>query len=301
MVRARGVALAFACLALGTACTGFHRWPWGSTQALPGPMENETDPLPPGDRTTYQPGPEEVLVLRHADPVQVRPAGLAAAFPLSFYDKDLRVVAGSGVYSAPGGRAEVLWPGGNSIVLYGRTAGVVGSKSRGESAFVFLQIERASIAFEEEDQVALIGGSQLSVRSGPFILDHTRRDILRVKNQSKAAGQIAFRDEILVLDPGEVVDLPLLESGGSPIQSDPGLQATRGPGFGVAWSGQVDVDTGPDAVRVRALGEHEVHGLGVRVRMGRDEVVEFHGVVGSGKALQRPPPSDAVPAEAAKP
>ncbi|MBK7876601.1 MAG: hypothetical protein IPJ77_12790 [Planctomycetes bacterium] len=292
--RALGFALLLTGVASTTSCAGFLRWPWGSTQRVPGPMESDRDPLPPGDSLSHLPGPEEVLVLRHADPVQVRPAALTSSFPLSFHDKDLRVTAGSGVYSAPGGRAEVLWPGGNSVVLSGRSAGIVGSKSRGESAFLFRQIERAVVDFKSEDQVELVGGSRLSAKSGPFLLDHVRPDILRVKNQSKLAGEIAFRDAVLTLDPGEVVDLPLLDGGASPVQSDPGLATTQGPGFQVAWSGQVDVGKDPAAVRVRALGEHEVHALGLRVRMERDEEVVFHGVVRArGAAPAAPTPAPA--------
>lgn len=286
--RAWAIAAA-AGLALGSSsCAGFLRWPWGSTQRVPGPMADARSPLPPGDSETHPPGPEEVLVLRHADPVQVRPANLSSSFPLSFYSKDLRVTSGSGVFSAPGGRAEVLWPGGNSIVLTGRSAGIVGSKSRGEPAFYFRQVERAVIDFKSEDQVELLGGSRLSAKSGPILLDHVRSDLLRVKNQSKVAAEIAFREAVLVLDPGEVVDLALLATGASPIQSDPGLARVQGPGFGVAWSGQVDVDRDQDAVRVRALGEHEVRALGLRVRMERDEEVVFHAVVRGGHPAPAP-------------
>ncbi len=280
--RARSLQTAFVALALAagaSSCAGFLRWPWGSTQRVPGPMASDRDPLPAGDSGSHAPGPEEVLVLRHADPVQVRPAALSSSFPLSFHDKDLRVNSGSGVYSAPGGRAEVLWPGGNSVVLSGRSAGIVGSKSRGESAFLFRQIERAVVDFKSEDQVELLGGARLSAKSGPFLLDHVRPDILRVKNQSKLAGEIAYRDAVLLLDPGEVVDLPLLQGGASPIQSDPGLATTQGPGFPVAWSGQVDVAKDAEGVRVRALGDHEVRGLGLRVRMERDEEVVFRSAV----------------------
>lgn len=278
-----------------SSCAGTMRWPWSSPQRVPGPMENDVEPLPPGDIDEHPAGPEEVLVLRHADPVQVRPAGLSSSFPLSFYNKDLRVTSGSVVYSAPGGRAEVLWPGGNSIVLFGRCAGIVGSKSRGESALILRQLTRAEVHFTTEDQVELIGGSRLSAHSGPFILDHVRRDILRVKNQSKSAGQIAFREAVLNLDPGEVVDLALLAGGASPVQSDPGLQEAKGPGFAVQWSGQVDVAKDERSVRVRALGEHELRGLGLRVRMGRDEEITFIGHAAARASVKHAPEPAAAP------
>ncbi|MBI5362724.1 MAG: hypothetical protein HZA53_06065 [Planctomycetes bacterium] len=299
-LRPSAVVGSIALALLASSCAGFLRWPWGSTQRVPGPMENAREPLPSGDAETHPPGPEEVLILRHADPVQVRPANLTSSFPLSFYDKDLRVTAGSGVFAAPGGRAEVLWPGGNSVVLSGRCAGIVGSKSRGEPAFFFRQIERAVIDFKTEDQVELLGGSRLSAKSGPILLDHVRPDILRVKTQSKAAGEIAFREAVLTLDPGEVVDLPLLAGGGSPLQSDPGLALTQGPGFQVAWSGQVDVGKETELVRVRALGEHEVRALGLRVRMGRDEEVVFRGIVRRDGARAPAEAPTALPADAPK-
>jgi len=44
----------------------------------------------------------------------------------------VRVHAGSEVSSAPGGRIEVLWSNGNSIVLFDGGAGVVGSPSKGQ-------------------------------------------------------------------------------------------------------------------------------------------------------------------------
>lgn len=280
-VAPRLVAITLALSLLATSCTGLRRWPWGSTQRHPMPMESTKEPLPPGESEAYTPGPDEVLVVRHADPVQVRPAGLPSSFPLSFYNKSLRVTSGSGVYSSPGGRAEVLWPGGNSILLMGRSAGIVGSKSKGESAFLLRQIERVLIVFTNDDQVELIGGARLSAHSGPFVLDHTREDILRIKNQSKAAGQIAYREAVLALDPGEVVDLPLLELGAHPSQSDPGLEEVIGPGFRIAWSGQVDVSRDERSVTVRALGEHEVRGLGVRLHLERDETATFLPAIGS--------------------
>lgn len=294
----RALALTLGLVFVASSCTGLRRWPWGTTQRAPAPMENDVNPLPPGDRERLPPGPEEVLVLRHADPVQVRPAGLTASFPLSFYNKSLRVNAGSGVSSAPGGRVEILWPGGNSIVLFGRSSGLVGSPSRGEPAFVIRQVERAQIEFNADEQIELLGGARLAASTGPFVLDHVREDILRVKNQSKGPGRISFRDALLVLDPGQVVDLPLLASGARPVQSDPGLQQSGGAGFRVAWSGQVDVEPADGAVRVRALGEHELVGLGLHVRMERDEEVLFlpHAVRKDASA-----PAPAAPATPASP
>lgn len=291
--------LAALILIASTGCAGLQRWPWGTTQRWPGPMEPLSDPLPLGDKALYPPGSEEVLVVRHADPVQVRPAGLSSSFPLSFYKKSIRVNSGSAVYSAPGGKIEVLWPEGTSVVLTGRSAGLVGSPSRGESSFVFRQLDRSIVVFSSEDHVELIGGALLSGHTGPFILDHLRADILRVKNQSKAAGQIAFREEVFILDPGQVIDLPLLSAGGRPAPSDAGLQEVRGPGFSVRYSGEVDVIDRSAVVHLRARGEHEIQALGVEVRMDRDEEVRFSGLQSPGEAAQEEPRRSPQPESAA--
>lgn len=279
---ARASVLVAAAL-VASGCAGLQRWPFGTTQRVPGPMEATVDPLPPGDVSLIPPGPEEVLVVRHADPVQVRPAGLASAFPLAFYNKSVRVRSGSAVYSAPGGRIEVLWPNGSSVVISGRGAGVIGSRSRGEPAFVFRELERAVVQLESEDEIELLGGARLSARSGPYILEHQRADILRVKNQSKLPGRVAFRDAFFDLDPGQVVDLPLLSSGGQPYASDPGLVDLAGPGFPLQYAGALDVDARADGVTLRALSsDHEVRALGQRVRVQPGETVEVGPLRGGG-------------------
>jgi hypothetical protein len=294
----RVFAIAFACL-LAPGCAGFWRWPWGTTQRWPEPMEATVDPLPPGDSQLYPPGPEDVLVVRHADPVQVRPAGMPSSFPLSFYNKSLRVSSGSAVYCAPGGRVEVIWPSATSVVLFGRGSGIIGSKSRGEPTFIIRQVERAEVAFRKEDQIELLGGSQLSAHSGPFVLDHTRENILRVRNQSKAAGQIAYREANFVLDPGQVIDLPLLSAGSKPSRSEAGLSTLNGAGFRVEYSGQIEVLSKDADVALRALGEDELHALGVRVRAQRDEEVRFGGL--TKKPVLAPPKPESAPLQPSAP
>ena len=277
----------FAVALVAPGCAGFWRWPWGTTQRWPGPMEATVDPLPPGDSQLYPPGPEDVLVVRHADPVQVRPAGLPSSFPLSFYNKSLRVSSGSAVYAAPGGRVEVIWPNATSVVLFGRGSGIIGSKSRGEPTFIIRQVERAEVMFKKEDQIELLGGSQLSAHSGPFMLDHFRENILRVRNQSKSAGQIAYREANFVLDPGQVIDLPLLSVGSKPRRLESGLGTLNGAGFRVDYSGQVEVLSKDADVAVRSLGEDTIHAMGVRVSAARDEEVRFGGL--TKKPVLTPP------------
>ncbi len=262
------------------SCAGWTRWPWGTTQRWPGAMGNSVEPLPAGESHLFEEGPEEVLVLRHADPVKVRPTGLSAGYPLTFYRKSVRVHAGSEVSSAPGGRIEVLWPNGNSIVLFDGGTGVVGSPSKGQSSFLFLGCERARIDLKEADQIELLSGARLSASTGPFVLERTREDVLRVSNQSKGTGEVLFRDAAIRLDPGQEVELALLSAGGKPMQVDTGQKQIEGAGYTVRWSGSVDAAREGDSVRARALGENEIQANGVHVRLEKDETVRFEGLGG---------------------
>ena len=254
------------------ACAGDMRWPYIPTQRAPGPMESVAADLAPGSSGLLLPGPEEVLVVRHADPVQLRPAGELSAFPLRFYDKSRRVKAGSWIHSAPGGRAEIIWPAGDSLVLFGRTTGIVGSPSRGEPLFLFLQVERADINLSREEQIELPGGALLVARSGPFVVERRRGDVLRVTNQSKESGELAFRDRVFGLDPGQGIDLPLLSIGGEPVAPNPGTAIGGEAGFSLEVQGDVQAQAVEHGWRVTAGGgEHEVGALGVRIRLGRGE------------------------------
>ncbi len=280
----RALAALGLCLGLGlctSACTSWSRWPWWSTQRHPGPVTDAIDPLPPGAHLLYPAGPEEVLVVRHADPVKVRPAGRRAGFPLSHYEKTVRVHSGSSVTVAHGGRVEVLWSDGSSILMSGQGFGLVGSPTRGESLFTLLEVEHAMIDLATEEQVDLMGGARLSASGGPFVLERVRADVVRLRNQSKHSGRVAFREDVILLDPGQAVDLPLLGAGGQPTQTATSFDEVRGPGFSVLTSGAVEADADARGVRVRALGEHEVRGLGQRVRLDRGEEAEFTGLGGA--------------------
>jgi len=268
-------ALSLAGLMLLPGCGGPWRWPWGNTQRWPGPMEPLVEPLPKGDRELYLEGPEELLVLRHADPCQVRPAGYPSSFPLSFYKKTLRVHSGTCVYTAPGGRLEVLWPNGSSIMLNGRGAGIIGSKSRGEPAFVFQQVERAEIQLQERDQVELVGGARLSASGGPFLLELLQSDLLRLKNQSKGAGDVAYRSSVFHLEPGQIVDLPLGTTPGTPRPDAGPWQTASSEGISIEWQGALERIDEPGLLGLRATGEHEIRALGLRLRLERDEEVRF--------------------------
>jgi len=260
------------------------------TQLWPEPMVGPAaEQLPPGDSAARQPGPEEVSVMRHADPVRIRPAGALAGYPLSFVEKRARLTAGGSVLVAPGGRAEVLWPSGSSIVMFGLGIGWIGSPSRGEPLFEFQDVDSARLELMPGDSVELLGGSILSGNSGPYMLDRYGDETLRVRNQSKGRLQVAFREEVFDLDPGQSLLLPLISDGGAPRSPDLGLQRVSGPGFAVHVRGPVEVQPDATGVRVRALanqpGERYLRGLGVGVRLGEGEQALFTGL---GRALPAP-------------
>lgn len=251
-------------------------------------MESSVDPLPAGDSLMHPPGPEEVTVLRHADPVQVRPVGSYAGIPMAFYEKKTRLTAGGQVIVSPGGRAEVLWSQGSSIVLFGRGVGWIGSPSRGDPMFDFSDVERARLMLSEGDQVRLVGGALLSGSSGPYLLQREPAGTLSVHNQSKGRLSIAFRQETFELGPGQHVRLPLLSAGASPYGQDLGLQRVSGPGFNVMVRGDFEPLPDERAVHLRAkegVADREAEALGVRVQLSPDEEVRFGGLdVGAEEA-----------------
>jgi hypothetical protein len=160
------------------------------SQRWPEPMET-AHPLPPGDATLYPPGPEEVRVLRHADPVQVRQAGSAGAVPLSYRRKELRVASGSGVTCSEEGRVEILFDSGSSVVLYGHCNAIVGSPSRGEPSLFVRDLEQVRFDPVAEDLYELSGGTRLRARDGPVRATLYKKDVLRVANESKRSATVA--------------------------------------------------------------------------------------------------------------
>lgn len=286
-----GWALALATLA-SAGCLNL------SVQRWPGPMRAEEQPLPPGDSQLHPPGPEEATVVRHADPVRVRPSGQNSSRPLRFYDKQARLSAGSQVVVAPGGRAEVLWPEGSALILFGNAVGWIGSPSRGEELFDLRQVERARIMLEGEDRVRLVGGPVLSGPGGPYLLSYETDGTLAVHNQSKGSAEVAFRDERFELGPGQRVILPILSGGGAdgrPFESPEGLRRFTGPSFNVEATGDVTPSVLGGGFTVEAGGESEVSALGVRVRLGPGGRATFRDPAGEAEE----PPTPPAPARAA--
>jgi len=272
-MRAQLAALVVAALAAACIEVGTQKWTT--------PMEARVDPLPPGDSQMHPPGPEEVTVMRHADPVQVRPVGAMSGIPMAFFQKKTRLTAGGQVIVSPGGRAEILWSEGSSIVIFGRGVGWIGSPSRGDPMFSFSDVERARLLLREGDRVRLVGGAVLSGPSGPYLLERSDAGVLAVHNQSKGRVTVAFRDEEFELGPGQRVVLPLLSAGGVPIENDLASQRITGAGFTVQVNGDFDPIPDDVAVHLRARAgpaERVARGLGVSVRLAPGEEVRFGGL-----------------------
>ncbi len=276
-------------VAVAPSCGGIIRVRYDKSQTWPEPMQAMSDPLPAGDESIYPPGPEEVVVVRHADPVHVRPAAQSGSFPLTFYDKERRMNAGGWLYSMAGGRVEVIWPNGSSIALNGQTTAVIGSPSRGEPVLIFWELDHARIEMEEGETIALLGGALLHANEGTIIAERLRGDVQRVRNQTKGEMRVDFRDESFALDPGEIIDLPLLSTGSEPLAEIPGSRSIPGDGFQVDVLGQVSVLDDERGVRVLAEGEHQIRGLGVRVRLLEGEQVLFEALGADGEPWFPPP------------
>ena len=252
------------------------------TQRDPAPMTALVEPLPPGTTDLYPPGPEEVLVVRIADPVQVRRPGEASSFPLYFYRKTARMNSGSWVFCGANGRVEVLYPDNSAILLYGLGSGIVGSASRQEPVFDLQQVSRASIVMTSLKQVRLLGGAILETATGPFVVERPDENIMRVRNRSKGEGRLAYRDAIFSLDPGHVIDLPLVDTGTGPIETVPGFQTLQVPGVPLEVRGDVELVDSSDGALLRAQGEHEVIGFGLHLRLDPGDEVRFGGLGDGG-------------------
>ena len=268
-------------LPLLAACVADSRWPRIETQKWPGPMAYTRGPLEQGSIQgviSSEPGIEEVLVLRYGDPVQVRPAGSSAAYPLAFHDKEVRLSAGSWVLCSPGGKVEVLWNSGSSVTMSGRTTGLVGSPTRGEPTFAFVEIENALVHIKAGDQVRLLGGAILSAERGPISLENLASGVLRVENQSKGEANLLFRDASFRLDPGQEIHLPLLSAGGAPFGESAQFKAFGEHGGVVEFEGRVNVNAHPDGALVTSSGDHEIRGFGLQLQLEDGDQLLMHGV-----------------------
>ena len=187
---------------------------------FPSPMGGPEE-LPPGFTDMLLEGPEEALLVRHADTVHVKRAGQTSVHRLHFYDRQARIHAGAAVLTDAGGRAELIFPGGSVARMHGNGILVVGSPSRGEPFVSFLQLERASVEMEDGEVVRLPGGSHLMGDGGPFYLEKVSREVLELRHRGYTRAVLAFGTKRIVLTPGDVLHLPLLPSGSAPQMIDP--------------------------------------------------------------------------------
>ena len=250
------------------------------TQKYPGIMKPTSEPLPPGAKATFERGAEEAFVIRHSDSVDVRIAETNQKYALKFYDKRTRIPAGSWVHSGPTGHAEVILPGQTQVNLYGRGSGVVGSESRREPTFPIIDSASASVLFGEAGQVQLPGGALLEGRdnSGPFVVETIYARVLRVRNRSSSPCRVAYRDEVMRLEPSEIVDLALLEDGSSPFETDPTSRTVLSDAGPVELRGDVDVLPTTAGTRLRASGNGEVEALGLRLSLRPGDEVQFQPI-----------------------
>ena len=250
------------------------------TQLWPAPMTPMADPLPAGSDSGTGEGLEDVVVVRHSDPVQVRRAGASGAFPMRFHSKRERVTSGAWVYCGTGGKAELIWPKeGLSVMLFDEGSLRVGERERGEPVVRLLLVSRANLDVLPGTVVELPGGALFEGdperRSGPFVLQRIRENVLRLKNQSKGVGSVRYRDEVLRLSPGQIVDLPLMGmgTGPTPFAGAP-LRIERGPVV-LALDGPLELVEGEPGVRVVAAGRGTVAGQGLSVQLEAGQTAHF--------------------------
>ncbi len=261
-----------------------------NTQRVPPPMGRPEGLMPAGQGADYIPGPQEVVVLRHGYPVSVRRPGAVAGFPLSFYQKRLRVGSGGWVLAGVGGRAEVLWPGTPSAVqLYDNSAALIGEPSRAEPIMTLRQCTYARIELAPGDRIALVGGSVLlgadsleydaEITAGPFDFKTLSVDRISIGNNGNTLAKLSFLDETMILGPGEVIELPILPDGASPesipfgrseLAVESGFVGPRPLGLG-------DLERIPRAgsLALRAKESAQVKALGVSVDLKAGEEVIF--------------------------
>jgi hypothetical protein len=280
MARARGAWARRALLGLGLVALAAGC----RTQRWPGPMTPSVLPLPPGDTTRTEAGLDEVLAVRHSDPVLVRQPGSSSGYPLSLYEKRNRLRSGGWLMTGAGGRAELFWPleGGN-IQLTGISAVIVGERSADEPAAWMREVTYARIWIGEGDRIGLPSGALLyggaEELSGPFVVEARRGDVLRLINQSPGTAYVDYRDTTLAVGPGQSLDLPRLEAGTAPIERIPGVREVAFAGRTASLEGGSEVlESTPDWIRVEAAENGLLQALGLEVELHRTGPLVLSGL-----------------------
>lgn len=249
-----------------------------NTQRYPGILKPTTTPLPEGAKATFARGPEEALVIRHSDLVSVRIAETMSTIELRWYDRTARIPSGSWVYTGPQGFAEVLLPGATKVMMRGNCAGVVGSESRREPLFSFIEVADAMVTFGEIGQIQLPGGALLEADNGLFGIKGLRKDLIRVSNRSGRKGTISYREELIVLDPSGSIDLALLGAGTAPFELDPDSRTVLSDGGRIELRGDLDVLASREGARLRAAGPNDITAYGLIVRLEVGDEILFEGL-----------------------
>ena len=260
-------------------------------------MENVSDPLPAGVDSDTPAGLVEVLVYRHADPVQVRLPESPTAFPLTFFRKNRRMNSGAWVHCGAGGRAEILWPtDGAKILLHDNGVCRIGEPSRGEPAVRFEALTRAEISLSPGAITELPGGSQLTgppdSPAGPYLVRRIYNELIRIFNQSGAPAYLRFREEEIVLGPGERIDIPLLEAGGAPIDLGGAPRSIEGGRIEGVVYGNLGVESEGGGMRIRSVDGSGIvlsQGLAIWLRGADQALLRDLGEVGSMDTSSRAP------------
>jgi hypothetical protein len=255
-----------------------------NTQRVPGPMGRPEGLLPAGQGGDYVPGPQEVVVLRHGDPVSVRRPSSTAGFPLTFHDKRLRVGSGGWVLAGTGGRAEVIWPGTfSSVQLFDKSSAMIGEPSRAEPILSLEHCAYARIQLAPGDRIALVGGPELegdaTLDSGPFDFKTVARDRISITNNGRTVATVSFLEQELRLGPGERLELPILARGAGPRPAEYGTStlAVEEGFLGAPPVAQGALERIPLAgqLALRAGESAQVEALGVSVDLEPGEEVIF--------------------------
>lgn len=253
----------------------------------PSPMGGPED-LPPGFSDMLLEGPEEALLVRHADTVHVKRAGQISVHRLHFYDRQARIHAGAAVLTDAGGRAELIFPGGSVARLHGNGIMIIGSPSRGEPFVSFVELERASVEMEEGEVVRLPGGSHLLGDGGPFYVEMVSREVLELRHRGYTQAVLAFGTKRIVLTPGDVLHLPVLPDGSAPRVIDPGNKVSGSVGAvplvlgpGVTLPGDFDGHVQFDLLSGQGLGA-----LGVQVVAVNDQHLRLSGLADASTAAK---------------
>lgn len=242
-----------------------------NTQLWPGPMQSRS-PLPPGVDGNTDPGTADVLLLRHADPVELRRPPSTTAFPLTFFRKRQRVGAGSWVHCGAGGRAELLWTAdGANTIVFDHTVCRLGNPDLGEPTLRFSTLTRVELELSPGAVVELPGGTELSGppdgATGPYLVEQVYDEILRVFNRSKQPAYVAYRDAHIALAAGERIDLPLLGVGSAPFDLGGPPREVESAGLRGELYGAVELVEDASGLRASASGPGHLRGNGVVVAL----------------------------------